>query len=451
MNDYYVFPKDFVWGAATSSYQVEGAAYKDGKGLSVWDNFCKLPGKIWNDHNGDIAADHYHRYIEDVKIMKDLGLKGYRFSVAWPRIFPNGRGSINQKGLDFYDRLIDELLAAGIQPWMTLYHWDMPQALEDDFGGWESQETCKHFANYAALLSKHYSDRVKHYMTINEMWVVADCCYGYGFNPPNKKLPKKQVNQVRHNVILAHGMAVQALRNNAADTVEVGWAHNAAALVPAIETEEHIAATKLALRREEGPYSVPILEGKYSDEYLQQEGENAPEFTDEEMKTINSPLDFVGLNIYYPRYIMADENDPKKYKSLPLPKTYPHMQADWITVGPQITYWQPRLFHELWSPKAIYITENGCACADKLDNDGEVYDTDRVMYMRNHLINAHRAVNEDIPLKGYFAWSLLDNFEWKEGYEWRFGITYVNYQTLERTPKLSSKFYREVIKNNSVV
>ncbi|MFZ2653670.1 MAG: GH1 family beta-glucosidase [Victivallales bacterium] len=451
MKNYYAFPKDFVWGAATASYQIEGAAYEDGKGLSVWDTFCKLPGRIWHDHTGDVATDHYHRYLEDVKIMKDLGLKGYRFSVSWPRIFPGGRGTVNQKGLDFYDRLIDALLEAGIQPWMTLYHWDMPQALEDDFGAWESRETCRHFADYAALLSKHYSDRVRHYMTINEMWVVADCCYWYGFNPPNKKLPKIQVNQIRHNVILAHGMAVQALRNNAAGPVEIGWAHNGAALVPAIETEEHIAATKLAMRRMEGPYSVPILEGRYSDEYLQEEGGNAPKFTDEDMKIISSPLDFVGLNVYRPRYIIADKNDPNKYRDLPLPKNYPHMEADWIAVGPQITYWQPRLYHEIWHPKAIYITENGCACADKFDNDGEVYDTDRVMYMRNHLINAHRAVDEGIPLKGYFTWSLLDNFEWKEGYEWRFGITYVNYQTLERTPKLSAKFYREVIARGAVV
>lgn len=451
MKHYYSFPENFIWGAATSAYQIEGAAHEDGKGLSVWDTFCRQPGRVWNDHTGDIATDHYHRFPEDVKIMKDLGLKAYRFSVSWPRIFPTGRGAINEKGLAFYDRLTDALLEAGIEPWMTLYHWDMPQALEDDFGGWESRETCRHFGEYAAVLSRRFSDRIKHYMTINEMWVVGDCCYGLGINPPCKKLPKKQLNQVRHHVILAHGMAVRALRENAVGPIEVGWAHNAPVYVPAIETPEHIEATKRALRSQEGPYSVPILEGKYSDEYLRDQGADAPEFTDEDLQIIGSPLDFVGLNIYRPRYIAADVQSPKGFRQLPMPKGYPHMQADWIAVGPQVAYWQPRLFSELWGVKAIYITENGCACADKFDHDGQIYDTDRVMYLRNHLIAAHRAVEENYPLKGYLTWSLLDNFEWKEGYEWRFGLVYVNYQTLDRTPKLSAKFYQQVIANNAVM
>lgn len=451
MNTYYEFPNDFVWGAATAAFQIEGGAYEDGKGMSVWDTFCRLPGRVWNDHTGDVATDHYHRYAEDVKLMKNMGLHAYRFSVSWPRVYPAGRGQVNQKGIDFYDRLIDELLEAGIQPWMTLYHWDLPQALEDDLDGWESRETCQYFADYAGLLSSHFSDRVTHYMTINEMWVVADCCYGAGINPPAKKLPRKQLNDVRHNVILAHGMAVRALRANAAGPVCVGWAHNPGATVPAIETEDNIEAARKALRIKEGPYSVPILEGKYSNEYLEAQGPDAPTFSDADMETIGAPLDFVGLNLYCPVYIVADAQAAYNYRQLDLPKAYPHMRADWIHICPQILYWVPRFYHELWGAKDIYITENGCACDDRLSYDGEVYDTDRIMYIRNHLIAANRAIREGVPLNGYFAWSLLDNFEWKEGYEWRFGLNYVNYQTLQRIPKLSAKFYSEIIAKNAVV
>lgn len=453
MSGFYQFPQDFLWGAGTASYQIEGAAYEDGKGLSVWDVFCRKPGAVWHDHNGDVATDHYHRYAEDVALMKELNLKAYRFSVSWPRIFPDGRGRINQKGLDFYDRLVDALLSAGIQPWMTLYHWDMPQSLEDEFNGWQSRETCKAFAEYAAEISRHFSDRVTHYMTINEMWVVTDCCYRWGFNPPNRKLPAQQANQVRHNVILAHGMAVQALRANAVQPVKVGWAHNGTAFIPAMENEENILAAKHAVWCDEGGFAVPILEGKYSDHYLNALGADAPVFSDEDMKIISSPLDFVGLNVYRGKYVVADSGAPNGFRILNQPRSYPRLYADWLTVDPQSIYWRPRLFMELWKDQIpeIYITENGACCDDRMEKDGRIYDLDRMTYMRQYLISCWRAVQEGVPLKGYFHWSLLDNFEWKEGYEWRFGLIYVNYSNLKRIPKMSAEFYREIIRNNALL
>ena len=453
MNTYYNFPKDFLWGAATAAYQVEGAATEDGRGPSIWDTYCRLPGQVRNDDNGDVAIDHYHRYQGDVRIMKEMGLKAYRFSVSWPRVLPKGRGAANEKGLDFYDRLIDELMAAGIQPWLTLYHWDLPQALEDECGGWASPDIARHFGDYATLIARRYSDRVKHYMTLNELLVISDCGYGPSpMNPPLKILTEAGRNQVRHHVILAHGTAVQALRAASSTPVQIGLAHNIGAVIPAIATEENIAAAKRHLRFKEGPVSVPLLEGKYSDEYLQQTGANAPKYTDEEMKTISSPMDFYGINCYNPScYVVADDSAPNGAKVLPWPKAYPHMSEDWIKIGPDSLYWLPRFLKEIWDVKAVYITESGTSGDDRLTFDGEIHDTDRVMYLRHYMMAAHRAVSEGFPLKGYFAWSLFDNFEWRAGYGVRFGLYYVNYQTMERTPKLSAKFYQEVIKANAVV
>ncbi len=451
MPDYYAFPKGFLWGAATAAYQIEGAVNEDGRGPSVWDSFCAKPGKVLQDHTGEVATDHYHRYREDVGIMADMGLKAYRLSIAWPRLLPTGAGAANAKGVDFYDRLIDELLARGIEPWVTLYHWDMPQALEDEFGGWESREVVKRFGDYAALVAQRYSDRVSHFMTLNEMWVVADCCYNWGFNPPEKKLPAKGANQVRHNVILAHGVGVEALRAHARRPLQVGVAHCISSLLPVMDTPEDIEATRRALRHEERGYLTPIMEGKYSEEYLREMGADAPTIEEGDMRTIGAPLDFVGLNLYHGSYVKAAPEAPQGYVKLPVPKAYPHMHVDWIKIVPQIVYWSPRLVHELWNVPALYLTESGCGCDDRLTSDGEVIDTDRVMYLRNHFIAAHRAVREGIPLKGYFVWSLLDNFEWKEGYTYRFGLVYVNYQTLKRTPKLSAKFYKTVIARNAVV
>jgi len=447
----YSFPNGFLWGAATASFQVEGYPQADGAGLSNWDKFSHMPGRIVNDHNGDISAGQYLKYKEDVQLMKWLGIKAYRMSISWSRIFPDGTGRINEKGLQYYQNLIDELLANGIEPWVTMFHWDLPQVLEDRFGGWRSKETAKVFGDYVAYVTDKISDRVTNYFTVNEIMCFTFLGYGSGIFAPGLKLDTKTVNQTIHNGALAHGYAVQAIRANAKQPVKVGVVENTPACVPVIETPEHIAAAKTAFRFKEANRLTLMQEGRFPEEWLKEVGADAPEYTDEELKIISSPTDFIGLNLYTPEYIMADPKAPLGFRDVPKSAGHPRMNTDWLFVGPEINYWAPRFCQELWGAKEIYITENGCAGQDKLSTDGEVYDTERLMYLRSYLRAMHRCVEEGIPLKGYFVWSLLDNFEWASGYDKRFGIVYVNYQSLERIPKLSAKFYRESISKNAIV
>lgn len=442
------FPKGFLWGSATASYQVEGAVKEDGRGVSIWDTFSHTPGKTNNGDTGDVANDHYHRYKEDVQLMKALGLKTYRFSVSWPRIFPNGTGTPNTKGMDFYSRLVDELLANGIQPYCTLFHWDLPQALEDK-GGWQSRDTSEAFAAYAGYVAQHLSDRVKYFMTLNEMKSFVDIGYRDGRHAPGLKLSVAKVNQVRHHAVLAHGLGVQAIRAHAKAGIKVGLAENAEACSPVIETAEHIAAARKAMREENAGYLTVVMEGKYTDAYLAHHGANAPKFTAADMKAIGSPIDFVGLNNYTTTWIRADSS-PSGYAVVPAPASYPHMMSPWLRVGPQGLYWGPKLIAEVWGVKEIYITENGASSTDVLTPDGHVYDTDRVMYLRNYLTQLHRGVSEGLPVKGYFCWSFMDNYEWADGYAYRFGIHYVDFKTQKRTPKLSAHFYKEVISRNGL-
>jgi beta-glucosidase len=441
------FPQGFLWGSATASYQVEGAVNEDGRGQSIWDTFSHTPGKIKNGDTGDVADDHYHRYKEDVQLMKALGLKTYRFSVAWPRVFPQGTGTPNPKGLDFYNRLVDELLAANIQPYCTLYHWDLPQALEDK-GGWQSRDTSVAFANYAGYVAERLSDRVKHFMTLNEM---SSFVSGYASprHAPGLTLPPAGVNQVRHHAVLAHGLGVQAIRAHAKPGTKVGLAENASACVPIIETPEHISAAAKAMREVNAGYLTVIMEGRYTDAYLAHAGADAPKFTDADMKAIGTPVDFVGLNIYTPTYIRADDS-PGGFARITPPSSYPHMMSPWLHVGPEALYWGPKLAAQIWNIKEIYITENGASSTDVLTPDGHVYDSDRVMYLRNYLTQLHRAVTEGVPVRGYFLWSLMDNFEWADGYAYRFGIHYVDFATQKRTPKESAHFYKEVIARNGL-
>ncbi len=443
------FPKGFLWGSATASYQVEGAVKEDGRGPSIWDVFSHVPGNTTNGDTGDVANDHYHLYKQDVALMKDLGLKTYRFSISWSRIFPQGTGTPNPKGLDFYSRLVDELLAANIQPYCTLFHWDLPQALEDKVGGWQSRETSEAFGVYAGYIAKNLSDRVKHFMTMNEMKSFVDIGYKDGRHAPGLKLLPAGVNQVRHHAVLAHGLAVQAIRANAKPGVKVGLAENAEACSPVIETPDHIAAARKAMREENAGYLTAILEGKYTDAYLEHHGANAPKFTAADMKAIGSPIDFVGLNNYTTTWVRADSS-PRGYAVVPAPDSYPHMMSPWLRVGPQGLYWGPKFIAEIWNVKEIYITENGASSTDKLTPEGQVYDTDRVMYLRNYLTQLHRGISEGVPVKGYFVWSFMDNYEWADGYAFRFGIHYVDFKTQKRTPKLSAHFYKEVINRNGV-
>jgi len=443
------FPEGFLWGTATASYQVEGAVNEDGRGPSVWDTFSHTPGKVVNNANGDVADDHYHHYKEDVQLMKALGVKSYRFSVAWPRIFTKGTGQPNPKGLDFYKRLVDELLASNIQPFCTLYHWDLPQALQDRVGGWESRETSQAFAEYSGYVAEHLSDRVKHFFTINEFGAFVDLGYGNGIHAPGLMLPPGRFKQTRHHAVLGHGLAVQSIRSRAKAGTRVGLAENMTICVPVIDTTQHIEAAARATRELNAQYMTVIQEGKYTDAYLASSGTDAPKFTSEDLKIISSPLDFVGINIYTPTYIRAD-NSPQGFAVVRNPSSFPHMASWWLSIGPEALYWGPRNVNKIWNVKEIYITENGCSSADVPAPDGTVYDTDRVMYLRNYLTQLQRATVERIPVYGYFLWSLMDNFEWADGYTNRFGLHYVDYTTQKRTPKLSAAFYQEVIARNGL-
>jgi beta-glucosidase len=447
------FPEGFLWGSATASYQVEGAVHEDGRGPSIWDTFSHTPGKTHNGDTGDVADDHFHRYKEDIGLMTDLGLTTYRFSIAWPRIFPAGTGARNPKGFDFYDRMLDTLLEAKIAPYCTLYHWDLPQALEDK-GGWQNRDTAKAFAEYAGVVAEHLSDRVKNFMTVNELSTFANLGYESGKHAPGLKLDRKGVAQVAHYAVLGHGLAVEAIRAHAKPGVKIGFADNLTPVTPLIETPEHIAAAKTAIREENAMFGTVIREGKYADAYLKKLGADAPTFTAEDMKTIGSPIDFTGLNIYTAAFVRADSSSELGYAMVKHPVSYPHMYSEWLTVGPEALYWVPKLVSELWTAeqgaKELYITENGCSSADVLTSDGHVYDSDRIMYLRNYMTQLHRAVSEGVPVKGYFLWSLLDNYEWADGYEKRFGITYVDFKTQKRTPKMSSVYYKEVIRRNGL-
>jgi beta-glucosidase len=443
------FPKGFLWGTATASCQVEGAVNEDGRGPSIWDTFSHTPGKVIENATGDVADDHYHRYKEDVQLMKALGVKAYRFSIAWPRVFPNGDGAPNPKGLDFYNKLVDELLANGIQPFATLYHWDLPESLQARVGGWESQDTSKAFGNYAGYVAERLSDRVKHFFTINEFGAFVELGYNIGIHAPGLKLPRGRFNQTRHNAVLGHGLAVQAIRAKAKAGTKIGLAENMAIAVPVIENAQHIEAATRAAREMNAQYMTVIQEGKYTDLYLSSAGADAPKFTAEELKTISSPLDFVGINIYTPTYVRADSS-PAGFAVVPPPKSYPHMASWWLNIGPEALYWGPRHAAKIWNVKEIYITENGCSSSDIPAADGIVYDTDRVMFLRNYISQLQRATADGVPVKGYFLWSLMDNFEWADGYTNRFGLHYVDYASQKRTPKLSAQFYKEVIARNAV-
>ena len=444
------FPDNFLWGAATSAYQVEGAVNEDGRGPSIWDRFAHAPGTIADHSNADVANDHYHLYREDVQLMRALGTRAYRFSIAWPRVFPDGVGAPNPKGLDFYNRLVDELLANGIEPFATLYHWDLPQTLQDRFGGWLSRDTSKAFGDYAGYIAERLTDRVKQIFTINECSRLVYLGHGLGLDAPGLKLNQAELNQVRHNVALGHGLAVQAIRADGRNGTQVGPAENIVTCVPAIETPPNIRAAEIATRELNAGYLTVMLEGNYTEGFLAKEGKNAPTYTAEELRIISSPIDFVGLNIYKTdHYVVAHENE-RGFTLAPFPASFPHMDSPWLRFGPEAMYWAPRHVERLWGAKSIYVTENGTSAADEPAADGNVYDVDRIMLLRNYLMHLQRATSEGVPVLGYFLWSLMDNFEWSDGFQKRFGIYHVDFGTQRRTPKLSQSFYRETIKRNAI-
>src|SRR5882762_2277172 len=455
------FPDGFAWGVATSAFQIEGAVREDGRGASIWDTYTHTPGKIRNGDNADIANDHYHRYRDDVRLMREMGVKTYRFSVAWPRIFPNGTGQPNTKGLDFYRRLVDALLEAGIEPFPTLYHWDLPQALQDK-GGWQSRDTAKAFADYAGYIAGQLSDRVTHFFTINEFFSFVDIGHRGAEmtvdgkkvrieHAPGLKLSNAKLNQVRHNAVLAQGLSVQAIRANAKAGTKCGPADNLSTAVPAIETPENIKAAEIATREMNAGYLTVILEGKYTDAYLTAAGKDAPKFTEDDLKIIASPVDFIGINLYRPSvYVVASERG-LGFRPIRFNKSHPRMLSSWHLLGPEVMYWAPRQVQSLWNAKEIYIAENGCGASDEMSASGIVDDSDRIMFLRNHLAHLQRATAERVPVTGYFHWSLMDNFEWSDGFANRFGLVYVDFKTRKRTPKLSAAYFREAIAKNAVV
>ncbi|WP_188445954.1 GH1 family beta-glucosidase [Sphingomonas psychrolutea] len=440
------FPDGFVWGCATASYQIEGAVKEDGRGETNWDVFSHTPGCVANGDTGDTACDSYHRYGEDIALLKQLGVKAYRLSIAWSRIFPEGRGTPNAKGVDYYNRVIDALLAAGITPYVTTFHWDLPQALP---GGWQSRDTALAFADYAGFIAGKLSDRVTHFITVNELRCFTDLGHQDGKHAPGLRLDARSVNQVRHHGVLAHGLGVQAIRAHARSGTQIGIADNSNFYVPVIETPEHIAAAKVAVREENAMFLTAIMEGRYTERYLTSIGADAPKIASGDMAAIGSPLDFVALNVYAPNYVKASAS-PAGYEVLPHLKSSPRMASPWLYVGPEVAYWAVRTVSELWKPKALYISENGTSADDPVVN-GHVDDADRIMYLRNYLTEFQRATEEGYPLKGYFLWSLMDNFEWADGYTLRFGLHHVDFVTQKRTPKLSAAWYRELIRRNTLV
>ena len=444
------FPADFAWGVATAAPQIEGAAFEDGKGESIWDRFARQPGRVLGGDTLDVACDHYHRYKEDCRLMRELGVKNYRFSVAWPRVYPQGDGALNPKGLDFYSRLVDALLAEGITPWVTLFHWDLPQALEDR-GGWRQRVVPEAFGPYADAVVSTLGDRVKHWITLNEILCFTALGHGEGDKAPGTKDSAQVINQTFHHALLCHGRAVQAVRGHGGPDAKVGLTDNAAVPVPVTETEADIAAAREWFAIHNARVLGPIYTGQYPEEYLRRTGADRPRVEPGDLELISQPTDFLGLNIYSGAVVRAGR-DGGGPETLAFPAEYPRTSSPWHAILPQSLYWGPRLAAEVYGAENIYITENGAGYdVEPVDAHGEVLDLHRRDLVRNYLCELQRAVSDGVPVRGYFLWSFMDNFEWQDGYTRRFGIVHNDYATQTRTPKLSARWYSEVMRRNALV
>lgn len=448
--DQMAFPDTFLWGAATASYQVEGAAREDGRGPSVWDMFCRTPGAVFGGHTGDVACDHYTRWKEDIGIMQQIGLQAYRFSIAWPRIQPEGTGKPNPKGLDFYDKLVDGLLKANIVPFVTLFHWDLPYELHCR-GGWLNREIADWFADYTKIVVDKLSDRVKHWMTLNEPGVFGIIGYRDGKHAPGEKYALPEVLRVIHNIHLAHGKSVQAIRATAKGESLVGLAHAGGAKIPASSDAKDIAAASremFSVTTKDPWYNTwwldPLILGHYPEDGLKMYAGEMPTFPASDLKTIHQKMDFLGLNIYHGQVIKAGAKGEPVVVGLP--PGHPMTAIKWPII-PESLYWGPRFFQERYK-LPIYITENGLSNSDWIMLDGKVHDPQRIDYTRRHLIELARAIADGVDVPGYLHWSLLDNFEWAEGYKERFGLVYVDYPTGKRVLKDSAYWYSRVIATN---
>jgi beta-glucosidase len=434
----YDFPPDFVWGAAASAYQIEGAVHEDGRGDSIWDRFSATPGKVRAGETGEIACDFYHRYPEDIALMQELGLDAFRFSIAWPRIVPSATGPVNEAGLDFYDRLVDKLLEAGIRPFANLFHWDLPQELEDH-GGWPERATAEAFAGYADLVAKRLGDRVKDWITHNEPFCTSWLGYGLGLHAPGRTSVRDAL-AAAHHALLAHGWAVEALRR-ASPNSDVGTVVDSVPIHPASDAPADVAAAWAEDGVRNRWFFDPLLRGAYPEDVLERFAEAAPPVRDGDLATISVPLDFVGLNNYSRRIVRAGADGSAVDVRAPQGEM---TDMDW-EVYPAAMYESLVRLHRDYGVESLYVTENGAAFTDVRAHDGGIHDVERISYLDGYLGAVESAIAEGVPVRGYFVWSLLDNFEWSLGYSKRFGLVYVDYPTLERVPKDSFFWYRDRI------
>lgn len=437
------FPKDFLWGSATSSYQIEGSALIDGRGECIWHRFSHTPGKVYEDHNGDVACDHYHRYQDDVDLMKHLGLNGYRFSTAWARVIPQGTGEVNEQGLDFYDRLVDSLLAADIQPFVTLYHWDLPQALQDQ-GGWANSASPDWFAEYADVMTRRLGDRIKSWTTFNEPWVVAFVGNLEGRHAPGNK-DMGLALQVAHQVLLAHGKAAPVIRQNVPDA-QVGIVLDQYDIQPANDSAADKQAVQLMHEYRNLWFMDPVFNGYYPANALNALNDYMGDIDPSEIKEAQVDIDFLGVNYYTRNIFTANADNPPFFAEKVRVPDVEHTQMNWEVYPDGLYNCLVRIQKE-YNPNALYVTENGAAFPDQPPVNGVVEDPRRVAYLEGHFDAASRAIEDGVALKGYFVWSFLDNFEWAFGYEKRFGIIYVDFETLKRTPKQSALYLKDVIAN----
>jgi len=444
------FPEKFIWGAAAASYQIEGAWDEDGKGLSVWDMLTRQPGRIWENHDGRTACDHYHRYAEDVGLMREIGLKAYRLSISWPRVLPNGVGKVNEAGLDFYDRLVDALLAQGIEPWVTLFHWDFPYELYLR-GGWLNPESSRWFAEYTTAVVDRLSDRVAHWMTLNEPQCFIGLGHQNGEHAPGVKLALPEVLLAAHNALLSHGRAVQVIRARARRQASIGWAPVGMVYYPLSDSPEDIEAARRATYGVGGDgvwnntwWGDPVVLGHYPEEGLRAYGSAVPRFRESDFEVIGQPLDFYGCNTYSGVGTQAGPEGKPVHPAYP--PGFPHTLFLWKQT-PEALYWGPKFLAERYQ-LPIVITENGLSNPDWVGLDGKVHDGARIDFLHRYLRELKRAIDDGVDVRGYFAWSILDNFEWAEGYKHRFGLIHVDYATQKRTLKDSAYWYREVIGNN---
>lgn len=444
------FKKEFVWGAATASYQIEGGAYQDGKGFSVWDLVCQKEGFVKNGDHGDVACDHYNRMEEDVKLMKEMGLKAYRFSISWPRILPDGTGEINEKGLAFYDSLIDTLLENGIEPYVTIFHWDYPYELYKR-GGWLSPESPDWFAYYVRIIVERYSDRVKYWITQNEPQCYIDRGHDKGVQAPGLRLGLKDLLLASHHSLLAHGKAVQTIRAYAKQPVVIGYAPVGITWAPANDSKADIEATRQEMFsvKEKNLWNNswwmdPVFLGQYPEDGMKLFEGALPHIGQNDMKLISEPIDFLGTNIYNARLIAMGPDG--KAVEQPRKPGFARTAYYW-SVSPEALYWGPKMFYERYQ-KPFLITENGLSNTDWVHLDGKVHDPQRIDFLARYLREYKRAVDDGVDAMGYFCWSFMDNFEWASGFHERFGLVYVDYETQKRTIKDSGYWYKQVIETN---